>query len=540
MHVSTGIMLPAPPHILLSVLFIQPSLASSTFYPSCSLPSEIVSFVSSPGVRGTLDILWSALFTTLICTWTVQHLNLPEQTPDYCDWLNRLKTTLKRARTRVKWMLVTLVAPEFLVGKAFQDFMMARKSRDQMRKFVETDCVRWTLTHAYYANMGGFILKVDPAALDHAKQDPSQDASGQSLTLPVSKLDGNQASAGPKDNVAWQCQEPQLPHQSSATVGEEKAQQKPSTECQELAYPIAASSSNTRPNIKEPSSSDTKLENIGYAYPNANQLYALRDTMVITRLPEVSVKEIEDKSKGDAFIKGTTVLQVLWLIIQVIVRGAKHMPVSQLEISVIAFTACALLTYAFSWSKPQNVTVANLASDVAICREEIKALEDKNYGASWSQNLFLGRQTDIFKPIPNDAEFDLLPGSKILTLIDVGMAVAGTIFGAIHLIAWNFHFPTPLECLLWKLTSVYLVASLPFCYINAFVFERLGWLEGSFENSGALSNQMVLFMKFVVSLPILSYILARLCLTVLIFRCLFFLDPETFITTWAKEVPHLQ
>jgi hypothetical protein len=98
-------------------------------------------------------------------------------------------------------MLVTLVAPKFLVGRAFQDFMMARKSRDQMRKFVEIDCVRWTLTHAY-ANMGGFILKVDSAALSHAKQDPSQDASGQSLTLPVSKLDGNQASAGPKDNVA--------------------------------------------------------------------------------------------------------------------------------------------------------------------------------------------------------------------------------------------------------------------------------------------------------------------------------------------------
>jgi hypothetical protein len=115
-----------------------------------------------------------------------------------------------------------------------------------------------------------------------------------------------------------------------------------STECQELAHPIAASSSNTKPNIKEPSSSDTKLENIGYAYPNADQLYALRDTMVITRLPEVSVKEIEDKSKGDAFIKGTTVLQVLWLITQVIVRGAKHMPVSQLEISVIAFTASAM------------------------------------------------------------------------------------------------------------------------------------------------------------------------------------------------------
>jgi hypothetical protein len=28
-------------------------------------------------VRGTFDILWSCIITLLICTWTVQHLNVP-------------------------------------------------------------------------------------------------------------------------------------------------------------------------------------------------------------------------------------------------------------------------------------------------------------------------------------------------------------------------------------------------------------------------------------------------------------------------------
>jgi hypothetical protein len=437
-------------------------------------------------------------------------------------------------------MVITLIAPEFLAGKAFQDFMMARKSRHQMRKFVDIDSVTWSLTHAYYANMGGFILKVGSEAVVHAEQASPQDSRCQSITLPRSRLVENQVSDGSNDKIVGHSQEAQLLPQCLATVGEKKARRVSSIVCQEVAPPIAVSSSNPKSHINEISTSETTLENVGYAYLNADQLYALRDTMVISRLPHVSVREIEDKSKGDAFVKGTTVLQVLWLIIQVIVRGAKDMPVSQLEIGVIAFTACALLTYAFSWSKPQNVTVANLASDFIISRDVIKALEDRTHGASWSQNLFLGRDADIFSPIPNDAEFDFLPSSKFLTLLDLGIVIAGTIFGAVHLIAWNFRFPTPLECLLWKLASVYLAATLPFCYINAYVFEKLGWLEGTFENSGALSQNMVLLGKFVVSLPIVSYILARLCLMVLIFRCLFFLDPKTFITTWAKEVPHIQ
>ncbi|EPE32599.1 hypothetical protein GLAREA_07733 [Glarea lozoyensis ATCC 20868] len=478
----------------------------------------------------------------LICTWTVQHLNLPAQSPDSLTGSSKLRRTLKRAWTRVKWMVITLIAPEFLAGKAFQDFMMARKSRNQMRKFVGTDCVSWSLAHAYYANMGGFILKVDPEALINAEEASSQVCQCQSITATKSTVDGSEVSEGLNDNTARQLQEPQLLPQSllTVTVDEKKEHRAPSAVCEEVAPPLIASSSNPKTHINEISTSDTTLENIGYAYPSADQLYALREMMVITSLPDVSVREIEDKSKGDAFVKGTTVLQVLWLIIQVIVRGARDMPVSQLEISVIAFTACALLTYSFSWSKPQNVTVANLASDSIISREVMKALEDKTNGASWSQNLFLGRDADIFKPIPNDAEFDCLPSSKFLTLLDLGIVIAGTIFGAVHLIAWNFHFPTPLEGLLWKLASVYLAATLPFCYINAYIFEKLGWLEGTFENSGGLSKNMVLLGKFVVSLPIISYVLARLCLMVLIFRCLFFLDPKTFITTWAKEVPHVR
>lgn len=51
--------------------------------PYCTIPTEgLHSFVSAPNVRGTLDILWSCLATIIACTYTVLHLNIPEQRDD--------------------------------------------------------------------------------------------------------------------------------------------------------------------------------------------------------------------------------------------------------------------------------------------------------------------------------------------------------------------------------------------------------------------------------------------------------------------------
>lgn len=53
--------------------------SASTFTTNCSLPTERTTFVTAPNTRGTLQILWSSLFTIFICIWSVQHLNVPEQ-----------------------------------------------------------------------------------------------------------------------------------------------------------------------------------------------------------------------------------------------------------------------------------------------------------------------------------------------------------------------------------------------------------------------------------------------------------------------------
>ena len=118
--------------------------ALSHFDPECAVPETVVAVVSSPDVRGTSDIFWSSAFTIITCTWTIQHLNIPKERtcctkiagsakrgPSHGVWCD-VKWSAKMFLTNLKWMLVTIVAPEFILGKAIGEFAAARHLREAM------------------------------------------------------------------------------------------------------------------------------------------------------------------------------------------------------------------------------------------------------------------------------------------------------------------------------------------------------------------------------------------------------------------------
>ena len=120
--------------------------AYSNFLTICTTPSSRTNYVSSPDTRGALDVLWSCFFTIIACTWTIQHLNVPEQPifdsrelPWYKDWLWKLQGF----RRTLKWMLVTIFAPEYILGKAVADLYAANRSRREMQTYAKSDGVEW-------------------------------------------------------------------------------------------------------------------------------------------------------------------------------------------------------------------------------------------------------------------------------------------------------------------------------------------------------------------------------------------------------------
>ncbi|MCJ1360376.1 MAG: hypothetical protein MMC33_010381 [Icmadophila ericetorum] len=127
---------------LIIVRLCLPIHAYTTFEPTCTTPEKEVNFGSAPDTRGTLTILWSCLFTIFACTWTVQHLNVPEQRCDRDPGIiGDIKWKLKGLWTSVKRMLVTMVAPEAIVGNAVGSLINVVRVTEKMERFTLEDGV---------------------------------------------------------------------------------------------------------------------------------------------------------------------------------------------------------------------------------------------------------------------------------------------------------------------------------------------------------------------------------------------------------------
>jgi hypothetical protein len=68
--------------------------------------------------RGTIDLLWSCLFTVFLCTWTVLSLNLPSRDDGF--WV--------QMRRKTRWALIAIFGPEILVSFAIGQWSAARRS----------------------------------------------------------------------------------------------------------------------------------------------------------------------------------------------------------------------------------------------------------------------------------------------------------------------------------------------------------------------------------------------------------------------------
>lgn len=133
--------------LIVWALFL-PIVNSQSFRTNCTLPQKEVNFVSGYNVRSTLDILWGSLSTIFLCTYTVLHLNIPRR---YEATDSRLLAIVRWLLGKPKWMLLTVLLPELLVGKALADFVASWRSSkcEVMKRKAREAGITWTMTHAF-------------------------------------------------------------------------------------------------------------------------------------------------------------------------------------------------------------------------------------------------------------------------------------------------------------------------------------------------------------------------------------------------------
>jgi hypothetical protein len=217
-----------------------------------------------------MDILWSCLFAIIACTWTVLHLNVPEQREGRNPGLlGDIRWMLKRTWTSTKWMLATIIAPEILLGKYWADIEDAQDDLTKLREYIDSDECGWTLSHCLFANMGGFVIR------EHAPK--RYQGHGDKSSQPT---DQNQGGTETTSNLAVD----RSPSHSSD-------------------FPNHANSSEIPPEQKIELESSQALTPSPPYHLIGPGILALRKEGFLVRLPYITEEELQDKSKSDTFVR---------------------------------------------------------------------------------------------------------------------------------------------------------------------------------------------------------------------------------------------
>ena len=151
------------------------------------------------------------------------------------------------------------------------------------------------------------------------------------------------------------------------------------------------------------------------------------------------------------------------------------------------------------------------------------AFDDMLNGETLGDNTF--RVPTFYSPPDNDSS----------TALGLGVCVS-IVFGAIHCIAWSFHFATLAEQWAWRISAI-LVSGLP---ISIIVFSGLLTIFDNNEHKTAGMDLYEAILSFILISKSCLYIFARIALLVLPLVLLRALPPGAYVELdWVSFLPHI-
>ena len=382
----------------------SPYIAASDVVCSRSVNSSTVGtvhgWVESPNGRGTLDIVQTCVATVFLCTYTALFLNI------HPGYKNRLACFIHKT----KWVVFTLFCAEFTLSIAAEQWRSARQSTEDF--------------------------------------------------------------AGLQQRLRQSIQQPQNPLKDHHTDLLARLETSPWT----VRHAFFADMGGLR--LQCPDFKPIPI--------NAYQLLYLVEHGHLD-YPCISAKTIWDRNKANTFTRVATMAQITWFTVQSIARGIQHVGLTTLELYTLAYAFCTIHTLYFWANKPVDVEEPNEIS----CNKKLADIiteAQKEMGSQ--QRLGLHRATSQYDSTPLDfimAPFRLTVVDPFFWGIRVAFGQEGNVSGlpvvsfrntetssphglvkadifwgflfvlvyiSIHLAAWDFPFPTPIEHLLWRICAI--------------------------------------------------------------------------------------
>ncbi|KAF8460162.1 hypothetical protein BDZ91DRAFT_664725, partial [Kalaharituber pfeilii] len=355
--------------------------------------------------RGTFDVLTSCILTLVLCVWTAVHPDIPSQT-HRGFWYSLM--------TRSWWVVSGLIAPEFLLWQAFEQYLAARRI---------CKCL---------ADLGRIAIPLPRANQVKTKNGP---------VPPVFQL-----------------------------------------------------------------SPDTVISLL-----NAGAIKLDSDVF--------DEERIKDKSKADNLAKLLVCGQASWMVVQCIARKITGLPVTLLEINTVMHVICALLLYLIWLKKPQEVNVPNNVTDSTpdgVLSLVLSAIRTENLEASLAEKGLYWRE-----------------GASMVFLLGLT-----SLYGSIHLIPWNSHFPTALERYLWRASCCVIAGGVPAFWVVVLLLIVIDHCLCCIE-SGKLKQVVHHCMQRIVLFGFILYTLARIFVFIEAFASLRSLPQGAYdIVPWTEFWPH--
>lgn len=229
----------------------------------------------------------------------------------------------------------------------------------------------------------------------------------------------------------------------------------------------------------------------------------------------ISEAAICDKSKANRLAKLFAVIQTTWFIVQFIARSAIHQPRTQLEVMTVAYATLNAVVYALWWNKPYNVNepinVSGRAHDCARIRT-IGILAPLIY-------------EEFESSIARNVSFRVLLKAVIWTPVAI-------LFAGLHCLAWQFHFPTEREAVMWRVCAMLCTVG-PVFAVPAALLAAHGYIHLPARSPSLLISQLP------QGTLMWAYLICRFILLGITLSSLRELPAGAFETTaWTKLIRH--
>ncbi|KAF2687619.1 hypothetical protein K458DRAFT_360134 [Lentithecium fluviatile CBS 122367] len=389
-------------------------------------------------------------------------------------------TSWVRLKRKVKWMAFMIVFPEFVFARALVELKSALDDYLEMVK------------HADRSERLGWCIH------------PSKHAIRLHLLLSAQELAPGQATCREHKRCLWT-----LTHNLSANMG------------------VLVTS-------PEPALGNDILLRTGFHWSPSNP-----DAEELLEKNHFTKDEILDKSKADTFVRVLWSLQMMRLVLDLSVRAYERYPVTPLEIMTASFTALSFITVIVQAQKPLDVRKPLYLRGVEMPRDPRQSGHQEGFMSFIRSLLPNAKPINDPERIHNDYYRSSTTNEALLFSM---LAISTVLFGLIHLGAWHYEFPSPVEQWVWRVAVLLgVVFPLPTLILRIHLSHeviRIG--RGFWGFQFSLGRSQSWMIKTIMGEYIITYTLARLALIVIALISFRSAPRGIYLSTWADFIPTIQ